>query len=121
MLTFDGLLNSVCHHRTDAASEAQVRDALAVLEGWTVDDGRLVRTFRFADYHETIAFVNAIAAIIHREDHHPELVVGYNRCTVKYNTHSVNGGKGGLSGNDFICAAKIENVFRQDSWRNGKA
>ncbi len=120
MLTLAGLLQSSCRHRNDAASDAEVRDALAVLDGWTLEAGRLVRTFRFDDYHQTIAFINAIAEMIHREDHHPELVVGYNRCTVRYDTHSVNGGKGGLSENDFICAAKIDQVFRQDSWRNDK-
>ncbi len=119
MLTLAGLLQSACRHREDAASDTQVHEALAVLADWTVDGGRLVRTFRFADYHQTIAFVNAIAGVIHREDHHPELVVGYNRCMVRYDTHSVNGGKGGLSENDFICAAKIDDVFRQGSWQNG--
>ncbi len=118
MLTLAALLQSTCQHREDAVSDVQVRDALAVLEHWAVDGGRLVRSFRFTDYHQTIAFVNAIAAVIHREDHHPELVVSYNRCTVKYDTHSVNGGKGGLSENDFICAAKIDDVFRQGAWQN---
>jgi CRP-like cAMP-binding protein len=51
-----------------------------------------------------MAFVNAIANLIHEQDHHPELLVGYNYCTVRYNTHSVNNGKGGISENDFICA-----------------
>ena len=69
------------------------------------DNAALIeRTFRFKDYYQTLAFVNALAFIVHREDHHPELVVGYNRCTVRFNTHSVKG----LSENDFICAAKID-------------
>lgn len=121
MLTLAGLLQSSCRHRTDAATDAEIAQALALLADWTLEGGRLVRTFRFTDYHQTIAFVNAIVEVIHREDHHPELVVGYNRCTVKYDTHSVNGGKGGLSDNDFICAAKIDNVYRQGSWQNSKA
>jgi len=62
------------------------------------------RRFRFGNYYETIAFVNALAWIAHREDHHPDLEVGYNRCTVRYSSHAV----GGLSENDFICAAKID-------------
>ncbi|MEO0318459.1 MAG: hypothetical protein RL404_2136 [Pseudomonadota bacterium] len=113
MTTRADLLSQSCSHRTDAATAAELRDALAALRGWAVDDGKLVRNFRFRDYHQTIAFVNAVAEVIHREDHHPELVVGYNRCAVKYDTHSVNGGKGGLSANDFICAAKIDQVFEQ--------
>ena len=60
-------------------------------------------TFSFENYYQTIAFVNVIAQIAHQQDHHPELGVSYNRCTVSYSTHSV----GGLTINDFICAAKI--------------
>ncbi len=62
------------------------------------------RTFDFKDYYAGIAFVNAVAWIAHREDHHPDLAVGYDKVTVTFSTHSV----GGLSENDFICAAKID-------------
>ena len=105
------LLRASSRHLEQAASDAEIAAALSVLTDWAVENGKLVRTFRFSDYHQTLAFVNAIAEIIHREDHHPELVVSYNRCAVRYDTHSVNGGKGGLSDNDFICAAKIDDVF----------
>ncbi len=115
------LLQSACRHRTEAATEEQIRAALSALPDWRIDGGKLQRVFSFRDYHQTIAFVNAIADLIHREDHHPELVVTYNRCAVKYDTHSVNGGKGGLSDNDFICAAKIDEVYLQASWQTGKA
>ena len=72
--------------------------------GWDlIEDGAAIaRTFRFADYYRTLAFVNALAFIAHREDHHPDLSVHYDRCVVRYSTHDV----GGLSDNDFICAAK---------------
>ena len=60
-------------------------------------------TFTFKNYYQTMAFVNAIAQIAHQQDHHPDLHVSYNNCTVTYSTHSV----GGLSIKDFICAAKI--------------
>jgi 4a-hydroxytetrahydrobiopterin dehydratase len=105
------LLRASCRHREQAASDTEITAALAVLTDWAVEHGKLVRIFRFRDYHQTLAFVNAIAEIIHHEDHHPELVVSYNRCLVRYDTHSVNGGKGGLSENDFICAVKIDDVF----------
>ena len=74
--------------------------------GWTLagDNGSISRTFRFKDYYQTLAFVNALAWIAHGEDHHPDLEVGYNRCLVRYSTHAV----GGLSENDFICAARID-------------
>jgi 4a-hydroxytetrahydrobiopterin dehydratase len=64
----------------------------------------LAKSFGFGNYHETLAFVNAVAWIAHREDHHPDLAVSYNRCRVAWHTHSV----GGLSENDFICAARVE-------------
>ncbi len=113
MTTRDDLLARSCSHRSDAATATEIDAALAALPDWAIEGGKLVRGFRFKDYHQTLAFVNAIADLIHREDHHPELVVGYNRCKVSYDTHSVNGGKGGLSANDFICAAKIDQVFEQ--------
>ncbi len=73
---------------------------------WTLDDGGtgISRSFRFDNYYQTIAFVNALAWVAHVQDHHPDLEVGYNRCRVRYSTHSV----GGLSMNDFICAARID-------------
>ncbi len=77
------------------------------LKGWSYTGGVLTRTFEFRNYHETMAFVNATAWISHREDHHPDLSVGYNKCRVDYITHAI----GGLSENDFICAAKIDALF----------
>ncbi len=112
-MTRDELLAASCRHLTDAATEQQLQDALAVLSDWSCVQGQLQREFRFNDYHHTMAFVNAVADIAHREDHHPEMVVGYNRCTVRYSTHSVNQGSGGLSHNDFICAAKIDQIQSQ--------
>lgn len=90
-------------HRLDAAT---VEARLALLPGWErIEDGAAIsKTFRFADYYHTLAFVNALAFIAHRQDHHPDLGVHYDRCVVRYSTHDV----GGLSENDFICAAKTE-------------
>jgi len=87
-------------------------DAIAAylkdLPGWSnVADGSIAKEFRFADYFHTVAFVNAVASIAHREDHHPDLEVHYNRCVVSYSTHDV----GGLSLNDFISAAKVEDLL----------
>jgi 4a-hydroxytetrahydrobiopterin dehydratase len=76
----------------------------ALLAGWTVEADRIARSFRFANYHETLAFVNAVAFIAHREDHHPDLGVHYNRCDVEWSTHDA----GGVTLNDCICAAKVE-------------
>ena len=87
-------------------SEARVRELLPEIPGWeVVEDGHaLAKTFRFQDYYRTMAFVNALAYMANREDHHPDLGVHYDRCVVRYSTHDV----GGLSENDFICAAKAE-------------
>jgi len=79
---------------------------LSHAEGWEIIDGQLTRSLQFEDHYQTMAFVNALAWISHREDHHPEMVVGYNKCTVRYATHSI----GGLSENDFICAAKVDHL-----------
>lgn len=93
-----------CRHRTEGISPAEAERFRGELPGWTVDANGATKTFSFADFHETMAFVNAVAWIAHREDHHPDLEVGYNRCRVTWSTHSV----GGLSENDLICAAKVE-------------
>lgn len=96
-----------CEGGVPALDDAQADELLKQLSGWS-REGKLIRkTFRFKNYYETLAFVNATAWISHREDHHPDLAVGYNACTVAYQTHAV----GGLSENDFICAAKIDALF----------
>jgi 4a-hydroxytetrahydrobiopterin dehydratase len=77
------------------------------LKGWALEGGKLAKTYLFQNYYETMAFVNALAWISHREDHHPDLGVHYNKCRVEYSTHAI----GGLSENDFICAAKCEALF----------
>jgi 4a-hydroxytetrahydrobiopterin dehydratase len=87
-----------------AMNAIDIATHLKRVEAWSLADGAIEKTFRFADYHHTMAFVNAVAWIAHREDHHPQIAFGYNRCTVRYNTHSV----GGISLNDFICAAKVD-------------
>ena len=99
------LLNQTCQHRSGSPlGEPEIHDHLAQLSSWRRQDGAIEKVFSFKNYHETIAFVNALAWIAHAEDHHPELSVSYNRCIVRFSTHSV----GGLSMNDFICAAKAD-------------
>lgn len=73
-------------------------------QGWKLIDGALEKTYQFANFHETMAFVNALAWVAHREDHHPDLAVGYSRCTVRFNTHDVNG----ISVSDFHCAGAVD-------------
>lgn len=90
---------------------AEVQNRLAQsgeVTGWQHQQESLERTFEFKNYHETMAFVNALAWICHQEDHHPTLSITYNRCLVRFDTHSV----GGISMNDFICAAKVNALLR---------
>lgn len=113
MPTFDQLLAQACRHQTSGMTDAEIAAQMQAIQEWALTEGRIMRSFSFRNYHQTIAFVHAVADVIHAEDHHPELVVTYNRCIVKFNTHSVNHGQGGISLNDFICAAKIDRIFQQ--------
>ena len=107
------LLNKTSQPRENEPplNRSQAQTLLSEISGWALNDNatEISRTYKFKNYYETIAFVNALAWIVHREDHHPDLDVGYNRCKIRFSTHSVKG----LSENDFICAAKI-NALRSE-------
>ncbi len=94
-----------CAPGTPPLSRDRAADLIQQTPGWSLNEAasELSRTFKFRNYHETMAFVNALAWVAHREDHHPDIEVCYNRCHVRFSTHSIKG----LSENDFICAAKI--------------
>jgi 4a-hydroxytetrahydrobiopterin dehydratase len=100
------LLNQRCKALEGGSpmSPEAIRDHLAQLSGWHLAGGAIEKTFDFRNYHETLGFVNALAWVANTEDHHPELRVFYDRCVVRFDTHSV----GGISINDFICAAKAD-------------
>ncbi len=91
-----------------ALKPTEVVSRLAAAPGWQLSgdgaDVAIEKTYSFANYHETMAFVNAVAFIAHAQDHHPDLSVHYSRCTVRFNTHDV----GGLSPTDFECAAQVD-------------
>jgi 4a-hydroxytetrahydrobiopterin dehydratase len=96
---------------TAALTHNEITELLKQVPGWETSpqSDKLIYTGHFNNYYETMAFVNAVAWIAHREDHHPDLLVSYNRCNVSYNTHTVKG----LSENDFICAAKINQLLQK--------
>lgn len=98
-----------CEGGVSPMTEPEVQDMLAHVAGWEFVDGEIVRTFTFKNYYHTMAFVNALAWIAHGEDHHPDIEVGYKRCRVRYSTHAI----GGISENDFICAAKINALIQE--------
>ena len=99
-------------HRLD---DDAVRAGLAASPAWSIDAaapvGTLVRTIRFAGWLETIAFVNALAWICHREDHHPDLAIGFDRATVRFSTHSA----GGLTERDLRLARLVDGLLSGDS------
>jgi len=91
--------------------QARIHELLPEVPGWELAEDpdskqghALTKTFKFKDYYRTMSFVNALAHMANREDHHPDLGVHYDRCVVRYSTHDV----GGLSENDFICAARAD-------------
>lgn len=84
---------------------------LADLDGWKLAgdgaDVAIEKTYRFANYYETISFVNAVAFVANAQDHHPDLSVHYNRCVVRLNTHDVNG----ISATDIECASRFDGLL----------
>lgn len=96
-----------CEGGVSPLADQQIRPLLNGLPGWQRDGAKIYKEYPFKDHYQTLAFVNAVAWISHREDHHPFIVVGYNSARVEYWTHAI----GGLSENDFICAAKVDGLF----------
>jgi 4a-hydroxytetrahydrobiopterin dehydratase len=92
-----------CEGGMPALERDAAEKLLATLSGWELQDSAIARRFEFKNFYQTIAFVNAVAWIANSENHHPDLEVSYKTCRVRYMTHAV----GGLSENDFICAARI--------------
>ena len=91
-----------------ALSATQVVTQLAQLQGWGLSgDGAQVaieKTFDFANYYQTMAFVNAVAFIAHAQDHHPDMSVHYQRCVLRWSTHDV----GGITPADIACAQQVD-------------
>jgi 4a-hydroxytetrahydrobiopterin dehydratase len=100
-----------CEGGMAALTRDRAVELLAQLEnGWSLaaDALSIRRELSFKDFYRTMSFVNAVAHLANIEDHHPDLEVGYNYCRIVFTTHAV----GGLSENDFICAAKIDLIPR---------
>jgi len=96
-----------CEGGMSPLAPGEIAALLKHLKGWEHVNGVIAKSYSFTNYYQTMAFVNAAAWISHREDHHPDVAVGYNQCRVTYVTHAING----LSENDFICAAKLDALF----------
>jgi 4a-hydroxytetrahydrobiopterin dehydratase len=96
-----------CEGGTPPLAGAEVERWLAGVAGWELADGVIAKRFEFKNYCQTMAFVNAVAWIAQSEGHHPDMEVSYRSCLVRYTTHAI----GGLSENDFICAARVDALF----------
>lgn len=94
--------------RRTALSPAQLVSALVKLDAWQLSGSgeqiAIEKTFGFANYFQTMAFVNAVAFIAHAADHHPDLQVQYGRCLVRLCTHDAKG----VTQTDLDCATKID-------------
>ena len=102
-------MSAPIHLKRKALSATEIVSQLSKLNGeqalgWRLIDGALEKTYPFKNFHETIGFVNALAFIANAQDHHPELLVSYGKCTVRFNTHDING----ISVSDFFCASKVD-------------
>jgi 4a-hydroxytetrahydrobiopterin dehydratase len=107
----DDMLKShckACESGVGLLDSAALQEAMRKLTDWQLADDQksFSRVFEFKNFYKTMAFVNAVAWIANREDHHPDLEVGYSRCKVTYSTHSA----GGITDNDLICAAAIDKL-----------
>jgi 4a-hydroxytetrahydrobiopterin dehydratase len=103
-----------CHGGVSALTAVESQKLLSRLlngggaDGWKIiEDGKaLKREFKFADFYRAMSFVNAVAHVANAEDHHPDIECGWGYVRIRYQTHAING----LHENDFICAAKIDNL-----------
>lgn len=105
--TLTELLAKKCTHRPTKLAEPEVAALLALLPSCTRHGQEIVQTFRFATYRQTVAAFNAVAEVAEAENHHPDCEVGYGKLAVRFTTHDC----GGLSINDFICAAKCQHAI----------
>lgn len=108
------LKNMKCKACEGGVDPLSADDAMVFLKqtvNWEINTSNMEisRTYNFSNFYETMAFVNALAWVAHVEDHHPDFEVGYKTCKVRYSTHAIKG----LSINDFICAAKLNELIKE--------
>ena len=97
------------------ADDASVLRALDALPGWTITAGQLARTYSFANWRAAMAFANRVSELANEVDHHPDLAIGWGRCTVAWSTHDA----GGITSNDLACAARTEAIAAREGARGG--
>jgi len=95
-----------CREETPPLSKEEARELLEETPQWTLKDNAIEREFRFKDFREAVNFVNKVADVAEKENHHPDIYIYYNRVRLELSTHKI----GGLSRNDFILAAKVDKL-----------
>jgi len=105
-----------CEGGVDPMSREQAEALVKQVEGWELSgDGKQIsRRFEFKGFYKTVAFINAMAWVANSENHHPDFSAGYNYCVVNFTTHAIDG----LSENDFICAAKVNELLGRQFFKN---
>lgn len=98
-----------CEGGVPPLDKAACEKLLKETPAWSLspDMKHIARRFTFKGFYATMSFVNAVAYLVQKEGHHPDMEVGYNYCNIKFTTHAIDG----LSENDFICAAKINTLM----------
>jgi 4a-hydroxytetrahydrobiopterin dehydratase len=90
---------------------ARVQELLPQVPGWVLDGTLIHQRFRFKNFVEALAFVNAVGALAEAEGHHPDIHLSWNRVHLELTTHAIKG----LSENDFILAAKINEIVKRET------
>ena len=96
-----------CEGGMPPLNEGEIEKLLKHVNRWDVEDGRLTKQFNFKDFREAMGFVNKIAEVAESEGHHPDIMIHYSQVNIELWTHAING----LSENDFIIAAKIDELI----------
>ncbi|MPZ24492.1 MAG: 4a-hydroxytetrahydrobiopterin dehydratase [Dehalococcoidia bacterium] len=87
-------------------SSSEIRDALGKLAGWDGDESGIKKSYKFKDFVQSMGFVNQVALLAEKADHHPDIEISYNKVNLTLVTHS----EGGVTNNDTEMAAKINSL-----------
>jgi len=98
-----------CDSKTPPMPKEDAQRYLEQIPGWTLADDHIVKEFKFKNYLDGLGFAYSLGKIAEEEDHHPDIVIKWKRVRVTLTTHDIKG----LSENDFIIAAKAEEICRK--------
>lgn len=96
-----------CEGGMPPLEDEKVKELLKEIPEWILEEGKIVRRFQFKDFREAIVFVNKVADLAEKENHHPNIsIFGWNKVKLTFFTQAIKG----LSENDFIMAAKVDQI-----------